>query len=129
VLVDLAVLVSFIWPHRKVISQKKRMKYLEEDNIIVRVRSIVQVGGRRVTGARGVRPSHFVPVPNYKRIRILVVPELARGLERGQNLGCNSGEARLYLRKIKSVYSSKVYLKHHLGFPKLLLQEKGSDCD
>jgi hypothetical protein len=37
VLVDLAVLVSFIWPHKEKISQKKRMKYLEEDNIIVRI--------------------------------------------------------------------------------------------
>ena len=49
------------------------MKYLEDDNIIVSVGSIVQVWDRGVTGARGVRPTHLVLVPNDKGVRVLVV--------------------------------------------------------
>jgi hypothetical protein len=51
---------------RKIISQRKRMKYLKDDNIIIAVRSIVQVWGKRVTGAPGVRLTRLVLAPNNK---------------------------------------------------------------
>ena len=104
------------------------MKYLEEDNIIVIVGSTVQVGGRRVTGARGVRPAHLVLVSRNERIRVLIIPEPARGFEGFRFLSRDAGEAHLYMRKTKSAYSTKVYRKYCSGFPKFLLRKKGGAC-
>ena len=73
------------------------MKYLEDDNIIVSVGSIVQVWDRRVTGARGVRPTHLVLVPNNEGVRVLVVLEPACGFKGFRNLGRDAREALLYL--------------------------------
>jgi hypothetical protein len=60
---------------RKIISPRKQMKYLENDNLVISVGSIFQVWGRRITRARGVRPTHLVLVPDNKRICVLVVQD------------------------------------------------------
>jgi hypothetical protein len=99
------------------------VKYLKDDKIIIGVGSIVQVWGRRVTGARGVRPTHPVLIPNDVGIR---VP--ARAFKGFRSLGRDAREARLHLRKSKPVYGSKVYRKYHPGFLKFLLRKKGGIC-
>jgi hypothetical protein len=101
------------------------VKYLKDDKIIIGVGSIVQVWGRRVTGARCVRPTLLVLVPDNKGGRVLVVQGRAPGLERFRNLGRDVREAIHNLEKSKLVYLSKVYRKHHSGLANSLLQQKG----
>jgi uncharacterized protein YqiB (DUF1249 family) len=96
------------------------MKYLEDDNVIVSIRSNVRVLRRKVTGASGVRRTHLMLVPNYVRIQILLVQgTLAR--EGRRYLLKDARKALQCLEKIKLVYISKVYQKHYSGFPKFLL--------
>jgi hypothetical protein len=103
------------------------MKYLEDDNIVVSIRSNVRVLSSKVTGAAGVRQTHLMLVPNYVRIRILLVQgTLAR--EGCRYVSKDARKAIQCLEKSKLVYISKVYRKHHSGFPRFLLQKKGGGC-
>ena len=71
---------------------RKADKYLKDNNIVVSVRSICRILGRKVTGAPGVRWTHLMDVPGHVGIRIRVVRKQALGLEGFRNLGEDARE-------------------------------------
>jgi hypothetical protein len=113
---------------RKIISQRKLVKYLKDDNIVVSVGSVCRILVRKVTGAPRVRRTHLVHVPDDVRVQILAVQVETLGREGFRYLCKDAREAFQYLEKSKLDYILKAYRKHYSGFPKFLLRTKGGVC-
>ena len=103
----LGALVSWDWPHKEKYETRKAGKYLKDNNIVIGVRSICRILGRKVTGAPGVRWTHLMDVPGHVRIWIHVVQKHALRLEGFRNLGKDARETFQYLKESKSDYSLK----------------------
>ena len=76
---------------------RKADKYLKDNNIVVSVRSICRILGRKVTGAPGVRWTHLMDVADRIRIRVLVVCVEALGSKRSRLLGGDAGKILQYM--------------------------------